>query len=661
MPHLLHLETFGTIHALPVLHYRMEFAHLVRQAIGQLQPDCIANELPATLEERFIQAVRRLPQISVLNYTTPVRSSSGPPPAEPKTIYLLVEPADPLVEAARCALEQAIPLQFIDVDLDDYPAQHEALPDSYAVQRLGLGAYYREYRAVMDNAAPHREDLRREQGMAFRLQQLSQRHERILLVCGMAHLERIRTFFGQPQSEPLGRVRRDNIRLFSLHPDSCSETMGEFPFLSAVYELRRHGLPPAQDQPQPSLRRRFHALELIPGGKQDIPECETLRTAIEASARHLGGDANMPDRQRIHLRLFEQAARHYRQETGERIHHWQKRAFFRFCRNYAALSGLLLPDLFQLLTTARNCVDDNFAHALWRLACCYPWQKESAEIPVIQLRAEDLYDQTRQIRFRPRKPGGKGMSGLRFLKRKQEKQPGEWLEGFDDGSVCSWPPEDLIIENYGNFLKQKGLHQLSEGVTRIEPFSTSLMDGIDLRETIRNLSHSNGRIYVREQLRVKGGVGSVVVVFDEDRRNQYPFAMTWLGEHEQESDMAFYATEPAENVCGPGICRCEYGGLMLSTPPRRLRDVWKDPSYRECGTKAEVLLLAALDYSPEQHVVYVAARPPRSIFKRIAAQLGRKIVFIPLGSLSPPALKRIRVMHLLYGHDKRGIARDYIW
>lgn len=660
MPNRLHLEQFGPIHALPILHYRLEFAHLVRQAVQHLRPDCVAIELPATLEERFLQAARRLPQVSVLSYETGPASSRKTPPVEAKTIYLLVEPADPLAEAARSALEEDIPLHFIDVDLDDYPAVREFLPDSYAVQRLGLSAYYREYLSAMGNMEPHREDIRRERGMAFHLQQLSQRYKNILLVCGMAHLERISGFFGEPQSEPLGRVRRDNVRLFSLHPDSCSEVMGEFPFCSAVFEMRRHGLPEEEHSPAPSLRRRFNALELIRGGRQEIPEEEALRQAVEAGARHVGGAGDMPDRQRIHLRLFEQASRHYRQETGERVHLWQKRAFFRFTRNYAALSGLLLPDLFQLLSAARGCVDDNFAYAFWRLACCYPWQKEDAEIPVIHLRAEDLYDQTRLIRFRPRKRGGKGVNDLRFLNRRREKRPGEWLEGFDDASVCSWPPEDLVIEDYGHFLKKKGLRQLSEEMSRIEPFSTSLMDGIDMRETIRNLPH-DGRVYVQERLRVKGGVGSVVVVFDEDRLNRFPFAMTWLGEHEQESDMAFYATEPSENVCGPGICRCEYGGLLLSYPPRRLRDVWSDPHYRGCRSKAEVLLLAALDYSPEQHVVYVAARPPRSIFKRIAAQLGRKIVFIPLGSMSPPALKRIRVMHLLHGRDKRGIAKDYIW
>jgi hypothetical protein len=476
----------------------------------------------------------------------------------------------------------------------------------------------------------------------------------------MAHLERVGTFFSQPQTEPLGRVRRDNIRLFNLHPDSCGEVMGEFPFCAAVYEMRRQGLPERAVQAIPSLRRRFNALELIQGGKQELPKGKALAAAIEESARHVGGANEMPDRQRIHLRLFEQASDHYRQETGERMHHWQKRAFFRFCRNYAALSGQLLPDLFQLLAAARGCVDDNFAHAFWRLSCHYPWQREQAEIPVIRLRASDLWDQTRQIRFRPRKPGGKGLGRLPFLERRKEKRPGEWLAGFDSGSVCSWPPEDLVIENYGNFLKQKGVRQISEELTRTEPFSASIMDGIDLRETIRNLPH-DGRIYVRERLRVKGGVGSVIVIFDEDRRNRYPFAMTWLGEHEQESDMAFYATDPADNISGPGICRCEYGGLLLSYPPRRLRDVWGDPSYRGCGSRAEVLLLAGLDYSSGEHVVYVAARPPRSAFKRIAARLGRKIVFIPLGSLSPPALKRIRVMHLLYGHDKRGIAKDYIW
>ena len=125
--------------------------------------------------------------------------------------------------------------------------------------------------------------------------------------------------------------------------------------------------------------------------------------------------------------------------------------------------------------------------------------------------------------------------------------------------------------------------------------------------------------------------------------------------------MAFYSTEPAQHVVGPGIARVEYGGFLLSYPPRRMVDVWHDPDYWFAESKPETLLLAALDYSFDKFVIFVAARPPRSIFKTIASQMGRNIVYIPVGQLSPLSLKKIRVAHILDGHDKRAIAKDYIW
>ena len=654
MPHRPYLEHFGHIHALPVLHYRMEFAQLVRQAFRQLQPDVVAIELPPTLAEHFCRAVKRLPQVSLVSYQTAEGQDKGKP------VYLLVEPADPLAEAARLALEHGLPLHLVDVDTDSYPCHDECLPDSYSIQRIGLQSYYAEYRKACTDELPHMEDNRREQGMAFRLQQLSARHGRVLFVCGMAHLARVKTLFDSPQAAPLERIRRAGITVHNLHPECCGEIMAESPFLSAVYEYRRGPLPEEPVEAGNGLRKRFHALELLAGGKQDLPEERLLDNAIRRAARHTGAEGAFPDRQRIIYWLFNEAARHYRQETGEPVHIWQKRAFFKFCRNYAMTGGMLLPDLFQMLTAARGCIDDNFAHAFCRLAVFYPWQNEISDLPTMRISAEELWGASRLIRFRPRQKRNKGLSRLGFLKRKREQRPGEWLEGFDDPSICSYPPEDLAIEAYGAFLKAKGCLQLSEELTRCERFTSSMLDGIDMRETLRN-AHQ-GAIYVREQQRAKGGVGCVVVIFDEDRGNKrYPYAMTWLGEHEQESDMAFYATDPAGNVVGPGICRCEYGGFMLSYPPRRMLDVWHDQDYGFASSKAEVLLMAGLDYALETHVVYVAARPPRSIFRQMAARIGRKIVYIPLGSLSPLKLKQLRVMHILAGKDKREIAGEYIW
>ena len=125
--------------------------------------------------------------------------------------------------------------------------------------------------------------------------------------------------------------------------------------------------------------------------------------------------------------------------------------------------------------------------------------------------------------------------------------------------------------------------------------------------------------------------------------------------------MAFYATPPERGIVGPGISRVTYGGFLLSYPPGRLADVWTDGDYRFAESKSEVLLAAALDYSRERIVVHAAAKPPRPLFHQLAARLGRRILHLPLGTVSPQTVRRIRVMHVLSGHDKRAIAADYIW
>ena len=125
--------------------------------------------------------------------------------------------------------------------------------------------------------------------------------------------------------------------------------------------------------------------------------------------------------------------------------------------------------------------------------------------------------------------------------------------------------------------------------------------------------------------------------------------------------MAFYSTDPALQVVGPGIVRATYGGFLLSSPRGRLFDVWNDRDYRMAHGKPEVLTMAAVDYSEEKIVVHVAARPPAARMKRYAAAQGKRILHVPLASLSSTAIEKIRVLHLLAGQDKRRIARDYVW
>jgi len=278
----------------------------------------------------------------------------------------------------------------------------------------------------------------------------------------------------------------------------------------------------------------------------------------------------------------------------------------------------------------------------------------------VNLSSDEIWYNTKKLRLRRRLPRPKQRLMPKGLKpRKKEKFEGEWARQTDGTAICSYPPEDLMIEDYGRFLKRKAKSMLSEERSRTEPFTTSILDGIDLRETIRNWHEA--KIYVRQLDRIAGEVGATVVIFDEDSDDRYQYLTTWLGEHQNESDMAFYSTYPFQHLVGPGIGRAEYGGFLMALPPRRMVDVWSDPDYDFAQSKPERLLLAALDYSKQRFVVYVAAKPPRSIFRSIAAHLNRRIIYIPIGALNPARLKKLRVVHVLDSYERRDDAKDYIW
>jgi hypothetical protein len=99
---------------------------------------------------------------------------------------------------------------------------------------------------------------------------------------------------------------------------------------------------------------------------------------------------------------------------------------------------------------------------------------------------------------------------------------------------------------------------------------------------------------------------------------------------------------------------------MLSYPPWRLYDIWQDPYFAGARSKAERLVLAALDYCLEKNVVYIAAQPPRSRWLHWANRLDKKLIYLPIGSFSPLTIKRLRSFHVLDGQLVRHWAGDYV-
>ncbi|MGQ9858709.1 MAG: hypothetical protein ACUVS3_08460, partial [Thermodesulfobacteriota bacterium] len=224
----------GNVHIIPVFHERVEFADAVRLALEELDPKAVAVELPVNIESQVLKAVARLPEVSVLLY----ESSRGEP------LYVPVAPADPLVEALRWGLERGSAVHCVDVDIDSPMFSHENLPDPYAALRLGHELFYRTVVNLGGLEGVHPLDRLREQGMAFRVRRLAQEVGSVVLVCGMAHAQRILEDLRRSLAEPLDRPQRTAVQLFNLHPESLPEVLSEPPMFHALYEMRRRGLPP---------------------------------------------------------------------------------------------------------------------------------------------------------------------------------------------------------------------------------------------------------------------------------------------------------------------------------------------------------------------------------------------------------------------------------
>ncbi len=597
----------GRFSYLPVVPGRMEFALEVRRRILAERPTVVAVELPATLEEVYLEAIRRLPQISVIFYNdTAYRSDAE---AE-RAVYVPVEPADPFVEAIRSAQEVGAAIVFADPDSSERPHLPDTYPDSYALTSIPLAQYVEAYRVYPQERTPEVE--RFAQAIAWKLQGADPL-ARVLVVLSLNLLDPVLDAMEIPQAEP-ARRRRDDLRLVNAHPECLGEIAAEYPFLQERYEMFR----------------------------------------VEMR------DPALIDRRRVQMALYRESEDAYTLNTGEKMHRWQRRLLARYSRNLARTHNDLAASLFDLTIAARSIVDENFAWDVWETASRYSHQQTSSDLETVNISGEEVWLHTKRIRLRRRLPSTKRRMGTLGLKRRRkEKFPGEWATQLNGANICSYPPEDIVIEDFGRFLKKRGKSVLSEERATVEPFTASLLDGIDLRETVRNWHE--GKIFVRNVRKIHGEVGSVVAIFDEDRDGRYSYMTTWLGEHQNESDMAFYSTHPFEHLVGPGIGRAEYGGFLMSLPARRMYDVWADPDYDFAETKAERLLLAGMDYSIHKYVVYVAAKPPRSVFRNIAARFGRTIVYIPIGQLSPVTMKKIRVVHVLDGYDKRESAKEYLW
>jgi hypothetical protein len=608
------------IKVLPIVHGSLEFTLLLKKHFFDNPPDIVAVELPFYLEQYLDKAVPFIQSYPVLQIEADFKG------------YLVLEPLEPIVEAIRNCYEQQISLYYIDnppinANLISLYRYFDEFPDTYSLHYISIKDLL-DLLKKSQSMVQHPIDLYREVYMSLELKKLQEEYpnKNILLVCGIKHFHQIEYFIQQP-TKKLEELK-DSFE-FQLKQNHAQFDLDKLKV--EIYSL-------SENSPEILFQPGYY---------------NNLWNKFRNEPRSW----KYFDRVQLQRNVYRLTKNEYENQSGEIVPPQKEKYFFQFARNLSILHKKLIPIPLFLIHAAKGFVNDNFAKIFYEKLMNI--EKESSPFPELTLSLEELGLDSEIVRFRTKlyKPHTKMVKEIKS-KIHKEQYPGQWRELWDNYGMCSYPPEDIILEEYGNYLRKKALSLVKSLESKSFPFTSSLYDGIDYRETIRN--YYKNTIYVKELLKSNWDAGNIVVIFSNDEE-KYFWKSVWWGEHDQEGDMAFYATSPEENIVGPGIARCIYGGFLLSYPPGRLSYIWEDYEFRNFRTAKEKLLAAAIIYNVKNTIVYVADKPPTKKMNYFATRFGQKIVYIPISILNQKKLARIRRFHVLDGHNRREDADKYIW
>jgi len=608
------LLEFDRVRVIPSVHGRIMFATRVRRAFTFARPACIAVELPPGLRDAVLAAVDYLPQIAAVCYREQT--------LENRLCYLPISPADSIVEAIRLARENDIPLEFIDLDVEPFDEPAVPMPDDYAIERIGLDAYARAVAASLVPSQPGQASRVREQHMAWHLRRLSSHYDSILFVCGVGHLIRIAQFY-LSGGEPAARSTPPREPFVAhLAAGSLSRALREIPYVVHLYETARANG------------------EL--NGRWQFDKLEAVRS------------------------IYLAAERAYTDRYKEEINVTQWRTLLQYTRNLALTQMNVCPEFYEVVVGAKSVVDGDYGAVVHEIASSYPPQRDYSAHPALELLPHDhgrLGDSDERHWLKPRPPHPPEHTvRVKFRRRPTPRECTLWRELWNRSfhvGICSWPPEDKIQEDFMAYVRKRALQVVSEDKKQVMEFTTSFYDGLDIRETMRNWHER--KIFVQYTPPPRGQVGPVVLIFENDPIKRIDsWRLTLYAEHQNESDISFYAEPLGEHVVGPGICHTHFRGILSVFPARHIPDVWTNPAIDEYPTCAEKLLAAAILYSEARYIAYVAPQPPSAAMRQMAGYNGREIVYLPIFTFSRRMLRKIRKFHILDGHHVRAFAADYI-
>lgn len=625
--------------ALPVIHGSGDFSVQVRRVMLEERFDCLAVPLPPSFQPAVERAIGWLPSISLvlqhppldlpLSFTVPQWKPKLPYGEEDDDeddddeeedderawSYVPIDPCQPVIAALRTAIGEHIPREFIDLETTWFESYSGVLPDPYALKQVSLERFSAALLPAIPRV-PAGQPERRIARMAHRLRQLERRYSSILCLCSVLDWPWIREAYQRPSGEDEEDEQVGEAIVYQPQQQSLLFLTGELPFVTGLYEQARAELGDDENLS-------------IDGVK------ELLMAARAAYRAELRGRARRITPQVLKLML-------------------------KYIRNLSLIEHRFTPDLYTIVTAAKQVAGDAFALHVAETARNYgPWRDvglDEVKLGIDQGRLPngDI------VALVSRLPGPPLTWRRCELKPRPEKHnQHQWRMRWNPFSQCSYPPEDELIENFRSHLFDRAQAVIGADLARTEKFTTSVKDGIDIRDTLRHWYA--GEIYVKVLPPTRGNLDCAVMLFDSpvDPRD-YPWRTTWYAEHDEESTLAFYATDFRQELVGPGIGLARYGGALFLFPPRVIPDIWTNRDLDFAETLEQRLLAAACLHSQSRQIVLLSALAPGAGWRRLAKRFGKSWVHLPLGQFSEATVQQLRMVHVLNGKDVRSYAAKFI-
>jgi len=594
------------VQLLPVIHGSGNFAAAARQSILASGCDCLAVCLPPEFQSTVEAGIRKLPYITL----SCLEEEGG-------YNYVPTDPRQPVILGLRIAMEEGIPRAFIDRSVSRFRTRQISLPDPFALRRLSVEKFCAGLLPSLPRPARDSQEDQRVRWMAYQLHKLEMDHSRILLICSVLDWPWIKEAYDQRLDYVPPDASGGYPNLFGVDKRTLFFALSEFPYITYLYERNR----------------------------------QELRT---------DRDVSLDGVKEILLRAREL----FHKNHSIRIHPLTTQTlqiYLQYVRNLTLMENRLTPDLYTLAVTAKQIGGDAFAISIVEAARDYPFQDTPDEQDTLTLGIEQAaFDDNDPVNMKNRLSETSILWRNLDLKSAPEtEKQNQWRYTWNPQGQCSWPPEDDRIESFHTHVREQSKLLLSNDLARSEKFTSSVKDGIDMRETLRNWH--TGDIYVKEIPPSRGTVEIVVFLFDaEPHPDQFPWRQTWYAEHGAESTLCFFATDYGEKMVGPGIAEAIYGGCLMIFPPRPIPNIWEDPRLYRSDTLEEKLLEAAFFHSREKHVTVVSPCPPKVTWRRLARQFKKHIIPIPLKRFSNQTIEKIRRFHILNGKEVRSYATRFI-